>query len=303
MVDVTASFHAFNSVLSQAPGKRIHLSATLDFSPIILIVSASGETPRSTDISLAGDTLTNMIKPGILQFFGVDDKKVLFEIDILEDIEECVHGQPNTARSNLSYAKNETLDQAKVTIFLGDTKWYSDQIILRLKRPIGNKDKVDMSRDIKIYVEALPYPEGQQIWINLKQVLHQQTMHVLYADNKARLINMAYKSDLEPWFENHSAFDGLGDYVQESVKTNDAEMKSTAELISKFLESAKSEVQCTLGACANCHPWPVRGTLHPWKTQFQNGTLMIDYGKIWHHLMNETCQCNQRNHPHGSLFV
>jgi hypothetical protein len=170
-----------------------------------------------------------------------------------------------------------------VTIVFEDTRAWRDVLgrlvvedglgRLSCHEQLATVSNDNMSKDVKISVPNVYDTLQIQMRKKLKKVL--QTSQVIYTSEKARIIDIPYKSDLEPWLKDGGGFDGYA----------------------KMAEALK-EARCTLNTCANIHPWSVRGTLHPWKTyQDKDGEANLD-------LHTGECQiCDGYGGKDGGLFT
>ena len=254
MIETTARFQTFQRLLK--PTNGIELNANLDGREGRCIALRMSYQPDDEWVKLSDD---QKAKYGVLRVCETvkgEEERVLFSIDILGEIESRGYDKESTAWKSSDQG-------ARVTIVFEDINSQQEA-----KSTVSNDN---MSKDVKI---SVPNDTLQiQMRKKLKKVL--QTSQVIYTSEKARIIDIPYKSDLEPWLKDGGGFDGYA----------------------KMAEALK-EAQCTLNTCANIHPWSVRGTLHPWKTyQDKDGEANLD-------LHTGECQiCDGYGGKDGGLFT
>jgi hypothetical protein len=252
MIETTARFQTFQRLLK--PTNGIELNANLDGREGRCIALRMSYQPDDEWVKLSDD---QKAKYGVLRVCETvkgEEERVLFSIDILGEIQSRGYDKESTAWKSSDQG-------ARVTIVFEDTKRHQEA-----KSTVSNDN---MSKDVKISVPNNPHQI--QMREKLKKVL--QTSQVIYTSEKARIIDIPYKSDLEPWY---------------------AKMAEAQNLSAE----AKAEARCTLNTCANIHPWSVRGTLHPWKTyQDKDGEANLD-------LHTGECQiCDGYGGKDGGLFT
>ena len=303
MIETTARFQTFQRLLK--PTKGIELNANLDGREGRCIALRMSYQPDDEWVKLSDD---QKAKYGVLRVCETvkgEEERVLFSIDILGEIESRGYDKESTAWKSSDQG-------ARVTIVFEDINSQQEA-----KSTVSNDN---MSKDVKISVPKISVPNNLleiQMRKKLKKVL--KTSQVIYTSEKARIINIPYKSDLEPWLKENGgglerffegqpvaskSADGASGKkeAQASSSSNGkkSEDKDMLKRIQKFLfrgaKSAKAEAQCTLHTCANIHPWSVRGTLHPWKT-YQDGEANLD-------LHTGECQiCDGYGGKDGGLFT
>ena len=256
MIETTARVNTFKRL--KRPLQGIQMQAIRDGSPIELRMSYDAD---HSDFSSSVDSLHVM--PGVLHVIDTKEKRVLFDIDFLNEVEALGYKQGSTPKVKISFPTesihlNQNDETTAITIQLN-----------------ASKEGVDMSKDMEICARATPDHNEIEMWSALRrEVLDLQETYVMYAVERARIINMPYKSDLEPWLSTEGV---LG--LKKREKLLEVCEKKRVPVLDKVLESGMSQARCTLGICSNIHPWCMRGTLRPFKTKTgQNDEKIIDDG-------------------------
>ena len=190
MIETTARSNTFQRLLPQQDTRTqdIRLRAILDDGlPITLEMSDSTDHFYSTT---TGGSLRLTVRHGVLQVYGAKELK----IDILSEVEALGYGKESTAWNSNAQGANVTICFPRSMHSNPD-----DQITIQFSAAIVNEENVDMPRGIRISAGAALDDSVIQMWERLKELL--QTAFVMYATEKARIINMPYKSDLEPWLD------------------------------------------------------------------------------------------------------
>ena len=134
--------------------------------------------------------------------------------------------------------------------------------------------------------EKVPFapsnPHATQEWSRLKEKANDEdwcfwqkmlSIHAwkkMYVRKVAEIVNQQYTSDLDPWIQIGGYLDKLLNELckLETEKERNVDVshwtRNDVDKLKEFLEN-RYQAQCTLRYCARTHPWPVRGTLHPWQ--------------------------------------
>jgi hypothetical protein len=247
MIETTARVKTLKRLTR--PRQGIRMQAILNGSSVELRMSYDTDGVFSSVDSL-----------GVLQVIDTKAERKLFDINFLNEVEALGYKQENTPKVKISFPpgsmhSNQDDKTTAITVQLS-----------------ASQEGVDMSKDMEICARDTPDRNEIEMWAALRREV--LDLQVMYAVEKARVINMPYKSDLEPWLSTEGV---LG--LKKREKLLEVCEKKRVPVLDKVLESGMSQARCTLGICSNIHPWCMRGTLRPFKTKTgQNDEKIIDDG-------------------------